>query len=229
MFSLEGEVLFSTVLNRLIFYFFVVFVVFVLVVVVVLLGVADDVDFVVVRVVPLPVRVVVVVVREPPPVVDGLGIREVDEVALDATVDLAVLARDVAIFGVGTRLVLVVVRLVVVFVVVDVPEAPGLPSSVWTVVVFLVFEVGVAGLGDARPSRLPAFFKSPLRLDPDFLRGPKAGGDRLSLSSAPEPSRDIPGLLIRNAPTAFPERSGDTPTWWMSKFVRPSAEIPRKG
>jgi hypothetical protein len=103
----------------------VVFVVFVE-----LRGVADDVDFVGVRVAPLPVRVVVVVVREAPPVVDGLGIREV--VVLDATVDFAGLARDVVDFGVGTRLVLVVVRLVLVFVGVDVPEASGLPSSLCT-------------------------------------------------------------------------------------------------
>ena len=91
--------------------------------------VADDVDFVDDRVPPLAVRVVVVVVREAP-AVDALGMREL--AVLDATVDFAGLARDVVDFGVGTRLVLVVVRLVGVFVVVDVPEASGLPSSLCT-------------------------------------------------------------------------------------------------
>ena len=92
--------------------------------------VVDVVDFVLVRVPPLPVRVVVVVVRVAPPVVDELGVREV--VVLDATVDFAVLGRDVVDFGVGTRLVVVVVRFVVVLVGVDVPEASALPSSLCT-------------------------------------------------------------------------------------------------
>jgi hypothetical protein len=111
------------------FYFFVVFVVLVGAFVV-LREVVDVVDFVLVRVPPLPVRVVVVVVRVAPPVVDELGVREV--VVLDATVDFAVLGRDVVDFGVGTRLVVVVVRFVVVLVGVDVPEASALPSSLCT-------------------------------------------------------------------------------------------------
>lgn len=93
-------------------------------------GVADDDDLVDDRVPPLAVRVVVVVVREAPAVVAALDIREL--AVLDAMVDFAGLARDVVDFGVGTRLVLVVVRLVGVFVVVDVPEASCLPSSLCT-------------------------------------------------------------------------------------------------
>jgi hypothetical protein len=66
--------------------------------------------------------------------------------------------------------------------------------------------VGVEDLDEARPSLLPAFFSppafSPLRLEPDFLRGPKAGGARPSLRSGPDPSRDIPGRLVRNVPIA---------------------------
>ena len=197
-------------------------------------GVADDVDFVDARVLPLAVRLVVVVVREAPAVVDGLGMREL--AVLDATVDFAGLAREVVVFGVGTRLVVVVVRLVVVFVVVGVPEASGLPSLLCTdVCVFLTFEVVVVGLlvlGEARPSLLPAFFNSPalppLRLEPDFLRGPKAGGARPSLRSAPDPSRDIPGRFVRNVPRVCPDISGEGPKLRISKFVRPSAKDEKK-
>lgn len=80
----------------------------------------------------------------------------------------------------------------------------------------------------ARPSLLPAFFNSPalppLRLDPDFLRGPRGGGERLSLRSAPDPSRDNPGRFERNVPILCADRSGDAPRLRISKFVRPSAK-----
>ena len=87
--------------------------------------------------------------------------------------------------------------------------------------------MGVVALGEARPSLLPAFLSSPalspLRLDPDFLRGPNAGGARPSLRSAPDPSRDIPGRLLRNVPMACADMSGEAARLRMSKLVRPSA------
>lgn len=86
--------------------------------------------------------------------------------------------------------------------------------------------MGVVALGEARPSLLPAFLSSPalspLRLDPDFLRGPNAGGARPSLRSAPDPSRDIPGRLLRNVPMACADMSGEAARLRMSKLVRPS-------
>ena len=181
-------------------------------------GVADVVDFVGVFVPPLLVRVVVVVVREAPPVVD----------VFEAAVDFAGVVREVVDFGAGTRLALVGVRLVVVLAVAEAPEVSGLLSSQWTDVwlpAFLTLDVGVEDLGEARPSLLPALLSaavfSPLRLVPDFLRAPKEGE---SLRSAPDPSRDIPGRLVRKLPMECDESSGEAPSLWMSKLVRPSAK-----
>ena len=77
---------------------------------------------------------------------------------------VAELVRDVVVFGVCTRLVLVVVRLVVVVLVGVCPEASGaavLSSEPCAEeLLFLARGVAVPDLGgDNKPSRLPAFFR----------------------------------------------------------------------
>lgn len=72
-------------------------------------------------------------------------------------------------------------------------------------------------LGEAKPSLLLAFLSSPdfsaFKFVPDFLRGPKLVEEVPSLRSAPDPSRDSPGRLVRSSCMEWVDISGDTPRW----------------